>query len=113
MSSLVIAVIAFLCVFGGALFGMLLRNVLPESHLSNESKSLINLGIGTIATMSALVLGLMVGTAKSSYDAQGAELNVISAKVLLLDRVLAHYGPETTDIREFLRAALARAIDRV
>jgi len=65
--------IVFACVFGGALLGVLLRAVLPQNHLSPESKDIVKLGMGLVGTMAALVLGLLVASAKSSYDAQIAE----------------------------------------
>lgn len=105
--------IVFVCIFGGALCGMFLRNALPDHHVSSESRSLINLGIGTISTMSALVLGLLVASAKGSYDTQKNDLTVMAAKIVLLDRVLAHYGPEAKDARDLLRASVAGAIDRI
>jgi hypothetical protein len=67
-----IALIVFACVFGGALLGMFLRAVMPEHHLTEDSKDVIKLGMGLIATMAALVPGLVIATAKSSYDAQDA-----------------------------------------
>src|SRR5262245_42049121 len=67
MSSLAISLIVFGCVFGGALVGMFLRSRLPEHHLSPESKEVVKVGAALISTMSALVLGLMVASAKSSY----------------------------------------------
>ena len=76
---------------------MLLRAVLPEHHLSSDSKDAVKVGMGLVATMAALVLGLLVASAKASYDAQGAALTQMSANVVLLDRILAHYGPETKD----------------
>src|SRR5260221_14053458 len=84
--------------FGGALFGMFLRGVLPERHLSADSKDTVRLGMGLIGTMTALVLGLLVASAKSFYDTQISELPEMSAKIVLLDRVLAHYGPETKEV---------------
>src|SRR5271168_2481596 len=95
--------IVMTCVFGGALLGMALRLILPAHHLSSDSKDVIKLAMGLTATMSALVLALLIASAKSSYDAQRSELLQLSANVLLLDRVLAHYGPEAKDIREGLR----------
>src|SRR5262245_13526756 len=106
MSSLEIAGIAFACIFGGALLGMLLRTVLPEHHLSPDSKDVVKVGMGLIATMAALVLGLLTGSAKSSFDTQDAELKQMAANVLLLDRTLAHYGPETNSIRDQIRRAI-------
>ncbi|HXZ80273.1 MAG TPA: hypothetical protein VEG30_10120 [Terriglobales bacterium] len=113
MSSFAISVIAFACVFGGALAGMLLRGVLPQHHLSADSKDTVKLGMALVSTMSALVLGLLVSSAKSFYDTQGAELNQISADIVALDRLLAHYGPETNEAREVLRGAVLRQLERL
>jgi hypothetical protein len=73
--------VVFACVFGGALLGMLLRNVLPEHHLKEDSKDAVKLGMALIATMSALVLGLLIASAKSSYDAQSGEVTQMSANI--------------------------------
>jgi hypothetical protein len=113
MSSITISSIVFACVFGGALFGMLLRVILPERHLTSDSKDVVKLGMGLVATMSALVLGLLVSSAKSSYDVQNTELTEMSAKVVLLDRILAHYGVETNESRDLLRASVVRILDNL
>ena len=105
MSPIVISWIIFGCVFGGALLGMLLRKLLPEHHLDADSKSVVNLGMALIATMSALVLGLLIASAKSSFDAQRSEFIQMSANVIQLDRILARYGPETEEARDVLRRA--------
>jgi hypothetical protein len=111
MSALAIGSIVFICVFGGALLGMFLSSILPEHHLSAESKDAVKVGIGLIATMAALVLGLLVATAKASYDTKSNELTEMSANTVMLDRMLAHYGPETRTIRELLRRAGARTLE--
>ncbi len=107
MSSLTISCIVFASVFGGTLIGMLLRARLPEQHLSAESKDLVKLGMGLIGTMTALVLGLLIASAKNSFDTQRNGLAQLSANFILLDRALAHYGPETKEAREMLRASVA------
>ena len=112
MSSITISFIVFACVFGGALLGILLRAVLPQNHLSAESKDIVKLGMGLVGTMAALVLGLLVASAKGSYDAQVAELTQGSTNILLLDRLLAQYGPETKESRALLRGAVVRVLDR-
>ena len=99
--------------FGSALLGMLLRGVLPERHLSADSKDTVRLGMGMVATMAALVLGLLVASAKNFYDTQSSDLTQLSANVVLLDRVLAHYGPETKEARDSLRGAVARSLDLI
>ena len=113
MRSIKISLIAFACVFGAALLGIFLRAVLPEHHLSADSKYVVNLGMGLVATMSALVLGLLVSSAKDSFDTQSTELTEISAKVVVLDRVLAHYGPETKEVRDVLRRTVVHGLDQM
>jgi hypothetical protein len=113
MSSIAISSIVFACVFGGAITGTLLRGPLPQHHLSADSKQAVKLAMGLIATLSALVLGLLVSSAKSFYDAQSAELTEMSAKVVLLDRLLARYGPEAKEARDLLRATVVDNLDRV
>jgi len=111
MNSTAIRLIVFVCIFGAALLGIVLRAALPECHLSADSKDTVRLGMGMIATMAALVLGLLVASAKNFYDTQGSELTQLSANVILLDRVLAHYGPETREVRDLLRGAVARTLN--
>jgi hypothetical protein len=113
MNSNVIRLIVFACTFGGALLGMLLRKVLPQPHLTADSKETVRLGMGMVATMTALVLGLLVASAKNFYDTQSSELTQLSANVVLLDRVLAHYGPEAKEVRDLLRQAVARTLDQM
>jgi len=112
MGSMTISWIVFACVFGGALTGMLLRTVLPAHHLNPESKDVVKLGMGLIATMAALILGLLVSSTKGSYDTKGSELAEMSAKVVLLDRLLAHYGPETKEARGLLRSNVVQFLDQ-
>jgi hypothetical protein len=113
MSSIAISLIVFGCVFGGALVGISLRAALPQHHLSADSKDVVKLGIGLVGTMAALVLGLLIASAKSSYDTQSAELTEMSSRVVVLDRILAHSGPEAKEARDQLRASVVRVLDRM
>jgi Protein of unknown function (DUF4239) len=107
MSAIAIAVTVFACVFGSAVLGLFLRAMLPEHHLSSESKDVVKLAMGLIATMAALVLGLMTASAKMSFETQNNETVHTAADIIRLDRALARYGPETREIRELLRQAVA------
>jgi hypothetical protein len=113
VTPMAIAWIVFACVFAGALLGMLLRTVLPEHHLSSETKDVVKVAIALIATMAALVLSLLISTAKSSFDTRGSALVQMSADIVMLDRVLARYGPEAMDARILQRNLLAAVIERV
>ncbi|MGC1379763.1 MAG: hypothetical protein WA814_01925 [Candidatus Baltobacteraceae bacterium] len=113
MSSFATGLIAFLCLFTGALLGMGLRRALPDHHLSPESRHLLEIGLGIIGTMAGLVLGLLVASATTSYNAQRSEILDASSKVVLLDRILAHYGPEAEPARRVLRATIERTLERI
>jgi hypothetical protein len=112
MSSLTICCIIFACLLGGTLLGMLLRARLPEGHLSAESRDVVKVGMGLIGTMTALVLGLLVASAKGSFDAQRNGLAQLAGNVIFLDRTLARYGPEAKDAREAIRDSVADMLQR-
>jgi hypothetical protein len=113
MNALAVALIAFACLFGGALAGMWIRSALPKHHLSDDSRNLLGMGMGVIGTMSGLVLGLLVASATGAYNAQGSELIDASSKIIMLDRMLAHYGPEGQPARSALRTTVASTLARL
>ena len=86
---------------------MLLRKMLPEHHLSGDTKDTVKVAMGLVATMVALVLGLLIAAATAKYDKESAGVTQMAAKVIYLDRMLANYGPEANDVREQLRERLA------
>lgn len=113
MSSVAISLITFSIVFGGALLGMALRAMLPQNELSSDSRDVVRLGMGLVATMAAIALGLLIASAKTSFDTQNVELTEMSSRVILLDRVLAHYGPEAKEARSALRSSVVHTLDRL
>jgi hypothetical protein len=112
MAPITVSLIIFGWLFLSALVGLLLHAILPEHHLSDSTKDVVKLGTGTIATLSALVLGLLIASAKASFDRVSTELIQTGAKISLLDHTLARYGPEATEARTVLRRALSTAITR-
>jgi len=105
--------IVFACAFGGALVGIALRALLPDRHLTDETKDVVKMGTGLIGTLTALVLGLLIASAKSSFDAQRSGLELLSAKCVVLDRGLARFGPETKAARQTLRHLVESMIEHV
>jgi uncharacterized membrane protein (DUF485 family) len=110
VSHVEIALIVFACVFGSALLGLYARTILPEHHLSDESTGVLKLAVGLIATMAAIVLGLLISSAKSSFDTVNGEVLRNAASIILLDRVLAKYGPETKEVRDLLKQRVDMSI---
>lgn len=113
MNSTVTALIVFACLIAAVLLGRGLRRVLPQEHLSADSRDVIKLAIGLVATMSALVLGLLVSSAKGSYDSERSEVIQMAAKVAFLDRVLAVYGPEAAEARAHFHEVVKEAMQRM
>jgi hypothetical protein len=106
LSASVIAAITFTCAFGSALLSSYVRDLLPPPHLSRESQDVVRLGMGLIATMTALLLGLVTVAVRTGYDAQDKEIKTSAVNLLTLDRHLARYGDATKPTRELLRAAV-------
>lgn len=113
MNPLVIGSIVFACALGGALIGNWLRTVLPAHHLDGESRDSVKVGIGLIATMTALVLGLVTASAKSSFEAVNTMVRTTAIEILTLDRALARYGPDTGEIRSALRDVVASRVETI
>ena len=108
---MIIFLISAGCIFGGAVLGLLLSGLLPEEHLRDNSKDTVKVVTGMIATLAALVLGLLISSAKNSFDAVDTAITQSGAKIILLDRALANYGPETKDIRDHLRSTVILGIE--
>jgi len=104
MSPIVIGLISFVAVFGGALIGLFVRRRLPSHHLSSETQSAVTVSVAVIGTLSALVLGLLISAANSSFSRALDEVRQSSLQVIRMERNLRRYGPEADDARAKLRA---------
>ena len=113
MNSTITGALVFACLFGAGLLGVRVRAALPEDHLSSETKDAVKFGMGLVATMAALVLGLLVASTKGAYDTQKSEVAQMAAKIVFLDRVLANYGSESAESRDLLRRSVGSAIDHM
>ncbi len=111
MTAIAFGIITFVCTFGCALLGTFIRTWLPPAHLSKESQDVVRLGMGLVATMTALLLGLVTAAAKGSYDSQDAAVRNSAASIITLDRLLARYGPEAVPMRESLRRAVQSRLE--
>jgi hypothetical protein len=108
-----LTLIVLVCVFGSALLGIALRQVLPRQHLDGDAKDIVKLGLGLVSTLAALVLGLLVSSTSTSFNATSNELAATAVKIVQLDRTLSQYGPETAEVRSQLAKGLATAVDAI
>ena len=113
MSSIPIALVVLVCVLGGGVLGMFFSARLPAHHLGADSRESVKMAIAVLSTLTALVLGFLVASAKNSFDAKADGLARIATDIILLDRVLAQYGPETAGARELLRKVTAARISQM
>jgi hypothetical protein len=102
MNSYLIALISFACIFGASIAGLMLQRFIPPHHLSKESLDSVKLGAGLIATMAALILGLLVSSSKGTFDRVNILINEAAANAISLNMTLKSYGPEADPIRQIL-----------
>jgi hypothetical protein len=103
MVPLVIGIVAFVLISAGGFAGWMLKKLLPEQHLTEETKDLVSVSTAVVATVSALVLGLLISNANSSFIRLGGEVTTLSAEILRLDRILLRYGSDARPARDVLR----------
>src|SRR6202158_3038048 len=113
MSPAVLSCAIFALILGGIVLGALLRRTLPQHHLSKDSQDVVRLGVGLIATIAALVLGLLIAAAKGSFDTQSGQVKQITADLILVDNILTQYGPDAVSIRNQIRSAIGPLADRL
>jgi hypothetical protein len=111
VTAITVAFITFACTFSCAVAATFVRSWLPPTHLSKESQDIVRLGIGLVATMTALLLGLVTAAARSAFDSQDTALRNSAAAILTLDRHLARYGPETKPTRDLIRRTVAYRLE--
>ena len=113
MQSVLVSSAVFLVVFAGALAGMRLRRVVPQSELGPDVKDVIRLVTGLLVTMTALVLGMLVSTANSSYQQRKDQLTEMASDFVGVDRMLGSYGPETLAARAELHSLAETSLQRI
>ena len=113
MAALTLSLITLASTFSAALAASFIRSWLPPAHLSKESQDVVRLGIGLVATMTALLLGLVTAAARSTFDSNDNAIRNSAANLLTLDRHLARYGPETKPTRDLIRRAVAYRLETI
>ena len=113
MNYLLISLLVFALIFGGALVGMVVRPLLSEQHLHPDSRDVVKMATGLIGTLTALVLGLLIASAKSSFDQKTNQVRQMTASIILMDDLLAQYGPEAAPIRKLLRQSIQPLANRI
>ncbi len=113
MNSTIVVLVAFGCTFGAALAALFLHSRLPARHLEGDSKEAVKLVLGLVATITALVLGLLISSAHSLYDGQESELQQLGVHLYQIDRILAHFGPDAAKERQALRDMVAADVTRI
>jgi hypothetical protein len=113
MMNLSISLLVFALIFGGALAGMAVRPLLSEHHLHSDSRDVVKLTTGLIGTLTALVLGLLIASAKTTFDEKVNQVRQMTATIILLDDLITQYGPEATSLRKLLRLSIPPMADRI
>ena len=110
---MLVAAVAFAFIFGGAVLGILLRRAFPEQHLNSDTRDVVRVGTGLIATLSALVLGLLIASAQGALQTQSNQIRQMTANIILLDNLLARSGADALPVRVLLRSGVKELVDRI
>src|ERR1700757_5128844 len=102
MNTPIIGLIAFAVILAGAFAGVKVRGYLPKHHLTDDTKNLVSVSTAVVATVSALVLGLLISNANTSFTRLGGEVTALSAEILRLDHILRRYGADAEPARNVL-----------
>jgi hypothetical protein len=113
MHSLAVSTLVFALIFAAALVGMAIRRAAPDAHFAPEAKDTVRLAIGLIVTMTGLVLGMLVSSAKTFYDSEKNQVAEMASQVIIFDDLLSAYGPETQQTRIEARKFVEDAVDRI
>ncbi len=113
MNHLLISFVVFAVIFGGALAGAVVRPFLLQQHLTSDCKDVVKITTGLIGTLAALVLGLLIASAKGAYDQKTSQVRQLTSTIILLDNLLAQYGPDAVHLRTLLRQGIQPLADRI
>jgi hypothetical protein len=113
MHSLAVSSLIFALIFIAALAGMAIRRAAPDDHFAPEAKDTVRLAIGLIVTMTGLVLGMLVSSAKTFYDSEKNQVGEMASQVILFSDLLSAYGPETQQTRIEARQFVEDAVYRI
>ncbi|MCX5580292.1 hypothetical protein [Kaistia terrae] len=103
MNSIAVSLVAFVAIFGGVLCGLTASRLLPEHHLGAETRNAVGVSMAVVGTMSALVIGLLISTASTSFSARTNAIGNLSVDIVRLNRSLVRYGPDASGIRDTIR----------
>jgi hypothetical protein len=101
------------CILVGAVLGMWLQRILPDHHLSDNANDFVRLGTGLVGSIAVLVLGLLIASAKNTFDTKSAQVNSLIADIIVMDNMLAQFGSEATATRQELRRVSDEMVDRI
>ena len=110
MISIAFGVAVFVFLAGIALTALHLHPRLPDYERSKDAHDAVKVGVGMVVVLSALVLGLLIASAKNSFDTAGRDLKRFATQIVLLDRTLRSYGPQGDSARTLIQHYVERAI---
>jgi hypothetical protein len=113
MNSIAVSSIVFLSILASGLVGMVVRRAIAADRLGSGEKEGARLVTGLMTTMAAVVLGMLVSSAKASYDARTNEIAEISSQIVTIDRMLSKYGTETAEMRAQFRLLVEASVNRI
>ncbi len=112
MREMLIAVVIFLSLVAAPLVGMAVWPGMPARHRDDDTNNVVRLTANLLGVMTSLVLGLMINSAKNTFESVDHNVHAYATEMILLDRILRQYGPETDAVREPLIAYVQKLVSQ-
>ncbi|OJY66741.1 MAG: hypothetical protein BGP12_10700 [Rhodospirillales bacterium 70-18] len=103
MNPITTSLVVAAAIFASAMAGLVLHSRLPSHHLTKETQDVVRLGTGMLSVLASLVLGLLIATAKTSYDTTDQAIRGYATELVLLDETFRDYGDTAAVPRNLLR----------
>lgn len=110
MQSVWIAAATFACLLAASLLMMHWYPRLSSRHRDEDTNTVIRLVANIFVVMTSLVFGLMINSAKNTYESIDASFHAYATDLIIFDRTLRTYGESAQQTRGLLVTYLERAI---
>jgi hypothetical protein len=104
------ATAVFLCLLGAAFAGWSSNTRLSSKNLQDDTNATVRLVANLFVVMTSLTIGLMMNSAKNSFDANDRNVRTLATDIILLDRTMRALGPSSDEphrrLIEYVRVSL-------
>jgi len=107
-----VALAVFACLSGASLAMMHFYPRLSERHRDEETNTVVRLIANVFVVMTSLAFGLLINSAKDTFQALDTQVREFATSIVVLDRTLRSFGAEAQQARKHLAAYVRESVER-